>query len=327
MNNLKQRLRQELKTINPQNVLMGVARPLFLPILLCSLLSHLGNLHQILELTTHFRLQYLFGGLFTLILYSFAKRKVEIFLCLFCIGLNAIDIIPWHFSAAQPNSGQPLRVIVANVLTSNKRYNDFIQFVQQENPDAIVIMEIDETWQKQLQPLKQILPYSIEEPSSDNFGIALFSKFPLQNPVTHYWAEGAYAVPSLTANISINQKPITLVATHPLPPLKSDYFMYRNQHMIDMANYVKKLENPTIVMGDLNMSMWSPNFRQFIKTTGMKSTRQGFGVQPSWPVDSPFLLIPIDHCLVSSDLAVKHNRIGSDIGSDHYPLIADISVP
>jgi endonuclease/exonuclease/phosphatase (EEP) superfamily protein YafD len=98
--------------------------------------------------------------------------------------------------------------------------------------------------------------------------------------------------------------------------------------MVEMADFVNQSKHPAIVMGDLNMSMWSPYFRQFIQATGMKSSRQGFGVQPSWPADSPLLQIPIDHCLVSKDdILLIHNRIGKDIGSDHYPLIADLSLP
>jgi endonuclease/exonuclease/phosphatase (EEP) superfamily protein YafD len=323
---LKQRLRQELQEINIQTVLTGVARPIFIPILLCTLLSYLGGLHQILELTTHFRLQYLLGGLFTLLLYGLARRRVEILLCLFCVGLNAINILPWYLPIAKTTSEQPLRVMVANVLTSNQRYDDFIRYVQRSQPAVLVVMEMDEIWQKKLQDLKPILPYSIEEPSADNFGIALFSKLPLEQPKIQNWGVGAYVVPSLSATVTIAQKPMTLIATHPLPPLKPDYFMFRNQHMTEMADYVKQLKNPAIVMGDLNMSMWSPYFRQFVQTTKLKSSRQGFGVQPSWPVDSPLLQIPIDHCLVSPTIRVVKNQIGPDVGSDHYPLIADLAV-
>jgi endonuclease/exonuclease/phosphatase (EEP) superfamily protein YafD len=323
---LKQRFQQEWQQIHWPRIWTIVARPIFVPILLCSLLAYGGGWHQILELTTHYRWQYFLGSLFVLGLYGLARRKIEIILCLFCVGLNAVDILPWYIPAAQTVAGQPLRVMVANVLTNNDRYADFIQAVNQENPVLLVVMELDAVWQKQLAPLRQRFPYLIEQPSSDNFGIALFSQFPLEQSKIQYWAAGAYQVPSITAEIMVEQKRLSLVATHPLPPLKSDYFRDRNQQMVEMANYVRQLKNPAIVMGDLNMSMWSPYFRQFIRATGMKSARQGFGVQPSWPVDSPLLQIPIDHCLVSPTISVRQHRIGPDVGSDHYPLIADLAL-
>jgi endonuclease/exonuclease/phosphatase (EEP) superfamily protein YafD len=322
----KHRLRQELKAINLRTVLTWVARPLFIPILIGSLLAYGGEWHQILELATHFRMQYLLVALFTLLLYGFAKRRTEIVLCLFCVSLNVVDILPWYLPAAQTASGHPLRVMVSNVLTSNKRYGDFLRYVQQEQPAVLVAMEINDEWQKQLQALKPILPYSIAVPSSDNFGIALFSKYPLEQAKIKNWGAGAYVVPSLQANITIGLTPLTLIATHPLPPLKPDYFMFRNQQMREIADQVNRLGNSAIVMGDLNMSMWSPYFRQFTQATKLHSSRQGFGVQPSWPVDSPLLQIPIDHCLVSSKIRVVNNRLGANIGSDHYPLITDLAI-
>lgn len=35
---------------------------------------------------------------------------------------------------------------------------------------------------------------------------------------------------------------------------------------------------------------------------------------------------PIDHCLVSSEFTVKNIKTGNDIGSDHLPLIIELSL-
>jgi endonuclease/exonuclease/phosphatase (EEP) superfamily protein YafD len=323
---IKARLLGELKTIDGKNICLGIARPIFLIVAICTVSAYLGGFHQIFELTTHYRLQYLLGALFTLILYAFSRRRIEVLVCLFCVGLNAIDILPWYLPTANPTNTTPLRVMLSNVLTSNERYNDFLKYVAEEDPSVLVLMEINDTWQKQLEPVRKRLPYFLEIPDSDNFGIALYSKFPLSNALGQYWAEERYAPASITANITVDGKPLTLIATHPLPPLKPDYFNQRNAHMVEMADFVTKQKNPAIVLGDLNMSLWSPNFRRFLKSTQMRSNRQGFGIQPSWPVDIPLLRIPIDHCLVSSRIAVKTSHIGKDIGSDHYPVVVDLSI-
>jgi endonuclease/exonuclease/phosphatase family metal-dependent hydrolase len=39
------------------------------------------------------------------------------------------------------------------------------------------------------------------------------------------------------------------------------------------------------------------------------------------------LMIPIDHCLVSSDIRVITLRTGRNIGSDHLPIIVDMVIP
>jgi predicted nucleotidyltransferase len=41
-------------------------------------------------------------------------------------------------------------------------------------------------------------------------------------------------------------------------------------------------------------------------------------------VDIPGFRIPIDHCLVSPTIQMVNNRIGRDLGSDHYPVICEL---
>jgi endonuclease/exonuclease/phosphatase family metal-dependent hydrolase len=38
-------------------------------------------------------------------------------------------------------------------------------------------------------------------------------------------------------------------------------------------------------------------------------------------------MIPIDHCLVSPDIDVLRMRTGRNIGSDHLPIIVDMTIP
>lgn len=40
----------------------------------------------------------------------------------------------------------------------------------------------------------------------------------------------------------------------------------------------------------------------------------------------PFMLIPIDHCLVSNDIIILDRRIGSNVGSDHYPIYIELGL-
>src|SRR5262249_38286126 len=75
---------------------------------------------------------------------------------------------------------------------------------------------------------------------------------------------------------------------------------------------------------DLNTTAGSPHFAEFLRVSGLRDSRFGFGPQPSWPTWSP-LRLTIDHAFLSADLAVAGRRPGPDIGSDHYPLILDLA--
>jgi endonuclease/exonuclease/phosphatase (EEP) superfamily protein YafD len=318
-----------MKTSNldVRNLLGGLAIPLLGITLLLSLGGYLGAYHQLLELMSHFKVQYLVLSLVAFLLLSISRYKKWWLISIFCLALNSVEVLPWYIPlAVQSRSTPPLRVMVANVLTSNQQYDQFLDLVKIEKPAVLVTMEINPTWQKQLETLKPLLPYSIVQPRFDNFGIAIYSSFPLENATVQSWSATETDIPSLTANINWQGQMLELIATHPLPPIRSALFQSRNHQLVEVANYVRSLSHPTIVMGDLNASLWSPQYRQLVRSTGLQNSRRGFGVQPSWAVDIPGFRIPIDHCLVSPTIQVVNNRIGRDVGSDHYPVICELEL-
>jgi endonuclease/exonuclease/phosphatase family metal-dependent hydrolase len=59
---------------------------------------------------------------------------------------------------------------------------------------------------------------------------------------------------------------------------------------------------------------------------GLRDSREGFGLQNSWPAYWPWLSITIDHCLVSRDIRLIDRKVGPDIGSDHYPVLVEVGI-
>ena len=68
-----------------------------------------------------------------------------------------------------------LRVMAFNVLTSNASHAAVLDEVERLSPDVVAVIEVDSTWIKALQPLKDRYPHRIELPRSDNFGIACWA--------------------------------------------------------------------------------------------------------------------------------------------------------
>ena len=83
---------------------------------------------------------------------------------------------------------------------------------------------------------------------------------------------------------------------------------------------------PMIVAGDLNLTPWSPFFREFVDRSGLRDSRRGFGVQATWPSRLGMAGIPMDHVLVSQDGSVIDRRVGPSFGSDHRPVIVDLAI-
>ncbi|MBD1940060.1 endonuclease/exonuclease/phosphatase family protein [Microcoleus sp. FACHB-68] len=295
---------------------------------LFSLTGYLGGFHRYLELTSHFKLQYLVVGCIAFIFFSVTRRKWLSLVSLFCVALNLAVIVPWYIpqpTDATVSAGTPLKVLLANVLTSNRQYSKIISLVEKNSPDIAVFLEVNEVWSKQLEAIQDILPYSLVYPREDNFGIALYSKTALNDPAYKFFADED--VVSLLANVSISDQIVSIVSTHPLPPSNQEYFNGRNTQLEEISKYVQQLKNPHLVVGDLNATMWSPYYKQFIQKSGLHNTRAGFGILPTWPAQSPLLYIPLDHCLVSSKIKVRETKTLENIGSDHLPLICDLALP
>jgi endonuclease/exonuclease/phosphatase (EEP) superfamily protein YafD len=103
--------------------------------------------------------------------------------------------------------------------------------------------------------------------------------------------------------------------------------MVRNEHLRALAELTRKTGGTVIAGGDFNITPWSPNWREFQKHSGLLEARKGMALAPSWPHWLPVKArIPIDHILVSPDVNVLGVGIGEATGSDHAPIVADLSL-
>ncbi|MCB0412362.1 MAG: endonuclease/exonuclease/phosphatase family protein [Bdellovibrionales bacterium] len=91
--------------------------------------------------------------------------------------------------------------------------------------------------------------------------------------------------------------------------------------MKTLALRISELSSPLLVCGDFNATPWSVIFKTFLKNSGLSLSSS---TPATWPTYFSFAGIPIDHCL-SRGVRITNYRRGSDIGSDHWPLLFEIS--
>ena len=139
---------------------------------------------------------------------------------------------------------------------------------------------------------------------------------------------GDAGMPAIVANLQTGEREFTLIAAHPVPPMRSESARMRNAQLKQLAQLAGSQSLPCVVVGDLNASCWSPQFRDLLKEGRLREARSDQGLHPTWPMHFPtwLLRIPIDHCLVGEGVQVHNFRAGGNIGSEHGPIIADISV-
>jgi len=288
-----------------------------------TLLTFLGQLHWMLENFACFRPQYfwlLLAGAIWAILVK--RRWLAIGMAVMSM-INVGSCIPWNpFHKPPANPTEPLRILHANVLATNNRYDLLYDLVAKEKPDIIFLAEVDLDWAHELDDLKKDYPINHGEPRGGAMGMAAFSKIPLDRLTIEHLSP--VNVPSVHVQFERWGKTITMLYTHPYPPVNGGAQLARDQELTEITAAAIAAGGPRVILGDLNCTPESAIFQHIITKALVRDTRRGFGLQPTWPSDLPPLMIPIDHVLVSYEFEVLDRRLGPNIGSDHLPVIIDL---
>lgn len=293
---------------------------------ICSVLGMFSKAHLIFDLASHFRPHYAIAACIALIIFFFYRSYWLALLSVIVLIFNLTFIVPWYFGnqEAASKEREDIKLFVSNVLGSNRDYRSIISLIEKENPDIIVVMEINGGWVNALSVIKKKYMHSKLVPREDSFGIGVYSKLPILMESVEYF--GLSGAPSIVLSLGSAQGNVTLLATHPMSPVGADRLKSRNKQLLDIAQEAQKIEGPLIVAGDLNTTMWSSHYRQLEKNGNLRNARRGFGINATWPSPLGILGIPIDHVLVSDDILVVDLKVGESIGSDHLPLIVELSI-
>lgn len=279
------------------------------------------------ELTSHFRVQYALAlGFGTLALLAWRRYGWAVVFAVFAL-VNAATLAPRLLTGveAEVNTDHPaFRALLANVHSDNRDHDRIRRTLVEANPDFIVLLEATPWLIAQLTDLANRYPYRIAEPREDNFGMALFSRLPLLNAAVI--RIGPAGLPLIRADLASGGRRFTLLGAHPPPPIGANMAQDRNDQLTDLARLVRQARQPTLLLGDLNLSPWSPYFTQLLADAGLQDSAAGRGIQASWPALWPPLRIPIDHALYSAGIQIRNRELGPAIGSDHYPVIVDFQV-
>jgi endonuclease/exonuclease/phosphatase (EEP) superfamily protein YafD len=239
--------------------------------------------------------------------------------------MSAFLVVPIVWLSVAPQApiatqtSQIFSVASANVNLDNQTPEKLMQWIAQEQPDVLVLLEVSPAYAEGLKALTGY-PYRHMVPEDSPFGMALLSRSPMSNAKTILNAE---SIGRIEADISWNGHLISVVAYHPMPPIATRYHSIRNTELVQIAAKFSEEGRPAILAGDLNSTPWSSAFHG-LEALGLK---RATGLKPTWPaVGQGWLGIPIDHVLVTKHWQVIEHHSGSDIGSDHLPVIALLSL-
>ncbi len=156
-------------------------------------------------------------------------------------------------------------------------------------------------------------------------------KFKLKWIPKSHLVQGLDAVPNFIMRANIQPEgsatPVSFYALHAPPPMRPITFAQRNAELAHVAALInqqnKKPTDNVILLGDWNITPYSPFFEQLLTDTRMKNQTTTPYFLPTWPAELPSLLqIPIDHILHRGGLTLIEKRRGPSLGSDHHAIVA-----
>lgn len=299
-----------------------------LVIYILSFVRYIDNVdYRLVDIFSHFPVQYALLAFFFLVICLWKKIIPLALLAGLLFAFN-ISVLVDSGSIAQA-AGQEIKtfkVYSANINKSNTNYPKLVRGLMEADADILLLLEVTSKNIKPLQSLIHSYPYRVINlnTGSSGTGMVLISKFSILNhEVTKYSDFGNILVSVL---LEVYDNKVAFYAVHFPRPVFTKGLHDRMEQFMSLARRIDGESVPVIVAGDFNATPYAPIFKQFLKRSGLKDSRTGYGWQPSWPVSVPPLWIPIDHILVSNDIQVHKRGTGTHIGSDHYPVIAELSI-
>ena len=226
----------EMKAI--KQILFYIIIFLSVLVILASLLSLIYDLTYWYSKVLDFpRLQYLVVALICLLVFVLLNKKWGIASGFLTLGLltavtiQSTRILPYivgektvHDAAQEATSQEnSVGVLIANVLITNRQAADFLQIVEQTDPDMLLVMEVDQWWVNQLEPLKEEYSYVMEYPLDNAYGMALYSRLPLKDTEIKFFKHDD--VPSFHAKVILQSgNAFKFHGVHPVAPVPSDKY-------------------------------------------------------------------------------------------------------
>ncbi|MDG4785495.1 endonuclease/exonuclease/phosphatase family protein [Micromonospora sp. WMMD1102] len=226
-------------------------------------------------------------------------------------------------------NGTPLRVLTANLLAGAGEPATLVALVRDERVDVLAAQEFTPEAEAALDRLglAELLPHRQVNPEVGTTGSALYSRHPLRDAGIRRNGGGfsqAYAT------VQPPGGPAALVeSVHPMAPAALDWLADWRADL--RAQPPATMDGPLrILAGDFNATADHAPLRDLLDTGYADAAdRVGAGLVGTWgPYDGdPIPPVTIDHVLVDRRIAVVRVAVLRLPGSDHRPVLAELTLP
>ncbi len=241
--------------------------------------------------------------------------------------------------------GIPLRVMSYNIRSGNGNLDSTAAAIRAQRPDVVGLQEVDVRWAERSGFANQAaelgdklgmnvrfafiyrIPSKQRRRGPREFGVALLSRYPIlgfrNETLTRLSTQDSNATPTpmpglLVASLDVRGTQVTVFDTH------LDYRRdpsVRETQVGEMLAFIKKIDGPVIVFGDMNAKPDAPELQpllQQLHDAWSGNPDAGF----TYPAEAPNERI--DYVLVSPHFRVRSARVPATQASDHRPVVVDL---
>ncbi|PZQ47389.1 MAG: hypothetical protein DI551_03590 [Micavibrio aeruginosavorus] len=303
-------------------------------LILCNTLGLLAKHHWLFDLLSNFKPQYFVGSLILTAICLF-YRQMSLAALMFVLGISLfveIQSVNSRPFAKPPELKPNFTVVQYNKHFANHDYKTIKPWIEEQDADVVLINEsLWDSIEDIKSDFKQEFPYKFPYNRLERFGdIFVLSKWPmLVTPLEMPFDDQIFYASKIVIRKN-DLRQVVIYAYHAMTPVGRNDFQRRNYELGTLADIVNAQGRKTVIMmGDWNMTPYSPQFKQILKTTGLNYQNYDLFPQTTWPSFNffGFLKIPIDQIIYSNRLDLISIKSGPASHSDHNSLVAKFHVP
>ncbi|MES2835384.1 MAG: endonuclease/exonuclease/phosphatase family protein [Pseudomonadota bacterium] len=243
------------------------------------------------------------------------------------VGVAALSLLAvwpqWTAPMGTPDpAARTVRLYSANVYYLNNDTDAIRRSIVAADADVVVLIELGREPAERIDEILAGYPNRIATlPARHNTGVArtvMASRLPMKQ-----WVPGVQGIHALAGVVETPWGPLNIVATHLTRPWPFQFQWGQINQVAALEKIVKGLNGPVIVAGDFNAVSSARIGRQIQTDIGLTPAPAWPG---TWPTAAPSALgVAIDQVWRSPDLAFVSRRLGEPNGSDHRPVVTEIT--
>jgi endonuclease/exonuclease/phosphatase (EEP) superfamily protein YafD len=295
-----------------------VATPTFV-----ALVALTGMRNQYADLIAQFTAPALFATLGLGLLFLFVRRRRWAAATLVPAALLVMAVSPqWFPAASRPEDGAArVRLYSANLWIRNRDVDAIAASVRQADADIVMLIELGDATAPHLEALVGDYPYRITSPRFDRPNGAVRSVIASRYPLVGFPRQVRVEAVGATAMTPLG--PVNFVSIHLTRPWPFEESWGQISQTMLLDQLLEEVSGPVVVAGDFNSVSSARIGKQVQRDIGLLPAP---GFPGTWPSSLPSALaITIDQVYASPDLAFVSRRLGRPNGSDHSPVVTEIT--